>query len=497
MGLVMIKTRTVAAKGEMLKRFVDDRRGATLAYVAISLTAMMGVVALSYDLGRHYILSTELQKAADAAATAGAYQLDPSVPAATVAQRVADAVDGSAITANSNRVGKPGDTGAITIASHQILKSIPADDDTAIGSGNVGPPYNYVSVTTSAKASNNVFGRVIGQPAEVSMTATAVARKGQAICNVTPLMMCSPDEANFNPDDWIGRQLLLKAGSGSGPGSWAPGNWGLVDAPNGSQSTTALGEMIGGISGLPVCLDSSGIDTKPGNVASIRTAFNVRFDMYENPHFGGNGANAPRNSPNFPPAENVTKGLVGKNGGGCSKYEPPNNPVHRLPRDSGLDPDCSDASCRFGSGDWDCASYWLLAHGGTPPTGCSNPATMTRYELYRYEIENGIPNTRSGNNGENGNPTCYGGTVPPTPTDINDRINDRRILTVAVVNCGEYGVKGNSQDVPVEHYISVFMTEAVADTSDNDLYVEIVGHSQAGGGGLVPVIEREWVEVVR
>jgi Flp pilus assembly protein TadG len=49
--------------------------GAVLVTVAVSLTVMFGVAALAIDLGRLYVLRTQLQNAADAAALAGAFSL--------------------------------------------------------------------------------------------------------------------------------------------------------------------------------------------------------------------------------------------------------------------------------------------------------------------------------------------------------------------------------------------------------------------------------------
>ncbi|HUU98422.1 MAG TPA: pilus assembly protein TadG-related protein [Phycisphaerae bacterium] len=51
------------------------RRGATIVYVTIFVSAMFGFLALSVDMGRLYVAKAELQRAADAAAHAAAWQL--------------------------------------------------------------------------------------------------------------------------------------------------------------------------------------------------------------------------------------------------------------------------------------------------------------------------------------------------------------------------------------------------------------------------------------
>ena len=51
------------------------RRGGAIVFVAVSVTALLGLVALSVDVGRIYVAKAELQRSADAAAHAGAWVL--------------------------------------------------------------------------------------------------------------------------------------------------------------------------------------------------------------------------------------------------------------------------------------------------------------------------------------------------------------------------------------------------------------------------------------
>ncbi|HEY0780344.1 MAG TPA: pilus assembly protein TadG-related protein [Gemmatirosa sp.] len=55
-----------------VQRLVGARRGVTLPFVCIMLTALLGGIALSVDMGRVYLTAGEAQAAADAAALAGA-----------------------------------------------------------------------------------------------------------------------------------------------------------------------------------------------------------------------------------------------------------------------------------------------------------------------------------------------------------------------------------------------------------------------------------------
>lgn len=478
-------------------RFWRNESGATLIYITLIIGILVGIAGLSLDSGRIINLKHEVQAAADAAALAGAWQLDGSL---TGSQNADVAARSTPVVTNNQRFG---DTpGTATIASTAFYNTIPADDDTALSDlANAAGEYNYIEVTATGVAQSTTLMRFLGAAATTTVNAKAVARKGQSRCQQTPLFMCLPGGASFDPTQWLGHQVLMKASQGN---SWTNGNWGLLDTPGGSQSAGALASMIAGVNGLPQCIGTGGVDTKPGNVASISAAFNVRMDVYEN--LPGN-VNY-QATPGYPPAEHVLKGTNGTLA--CTAR--PTWAGGSIPRGFPRDSDISDA-VRFGNGQWDCLTYWNQAHPGDTanmPGACSSTGGMTRYEMYLHEItsqanrglvpdltslgsDNGDPNQRSPS-------ACYtGGPIPPTPTALSQRINDRRIFVVAGVDCSSIAINGNTPNVPVQHWISMFLTEPAGTQgqTNGDVYMEIVGHESAGGGGLVPVQLREWVELVR
>ncbi|MEH6548048.1 MAG: hypothetical protein V7701_16545, partial [Sneathiella sp.] len=79
---------------------------------------------------------------------------------------------------------------------------------------------------------------------------------------------------------------------------------------------------------------------------------------------------------------------------------------------------------------------------------------------------NNIPNATGV---ENGNPTC---NVPATDP------RDRRTFVMAVVNCLDQNVAGNTDDVEVVTYMEVFLTEPVDFPSGTA--------TCTGGGGETP-----------
>lgn len=460
-------------------RYWRDESGAALIYVSLLMVALVGIAGLALDSGRLFSLRHEMQNAADAAALAGAWQLDGTL----TGSQQADFAARNAVVINNQKFGNS--AGAVTIASTAFYSAVPADDDTPLTAA--APPYDYIEVTTAGVVQNALLARVIGGPATVTLSAKAVARKGQALCSTTPLFMCLPDPVNFTIGNWLGKQVISKAGPSGNGQNWGPGNWGLLDAPNG-QGVSSLVPFIASENGLPICIGAGTVNTAPGDKAPVYAAFNVRFDMYEKQASGF------RNQVGYSPAENVVKGMVPQNGDCTKKYNNTALPT-AMPKDTTF-------NGNFGNGQWDCASYWSTNHPNGPaaPSGCgaAGATTLTRYDIYYHEITKGvIPNTLA-IGGDNGNPTCVQSpnAPKPTPTIPSQKFTDRRILTVAGVDCTNNVVNGNSPSVPVMLYLAMFMTEAV-DGNQGDLLMEFAGSSEAGGSGPVPIQLHDWVELVR
>lgn len=72
MNSLRSRIRSMSVSGPRSAAVRSRRRGAAIAYVAVSSTVLIGFSALSIDLGRMYMARTELQRCADAAAMAGA-----------------------------------------------------------------------------------------------------------------------------------------------------------------------------------------------------------------------------------------------------------------------------------------------------------------------------------------------------------------------------------------------------------------------------------------
>ena len=139
----------------------------------------------------------------------------------------------------------------------------------------------------------------------------------QTVCKFTPMFICNPFE---NPDgsmsygqatealftaigDLAMRRRLIQMRQGGGGGSYTPGNYGFLVSPSIGNGASALRDAIAMVN-PPACFGQSGVETETGFIASVRAAFNVRFDVYEG------SMNGVRNDPNFRPAMNTRKGMV-------------------------------------------------------------------------------------------------------------------------------------------------------------------------------------------
>lgn len=505
-----------------------NETGAVTVFIVIMFAFLLTFSGLVFDVGRIFNIYTQSQSYVDAVAVTAAVELDGQSGAIQRAIRAAvgDTQHGALLGAGS-RLSLSGDK-SVNVQSLVFMESI-AEDPVP---GTRSPVAGDVVLCTYAAGSLSCAGGLTQAAADLrahfllvnattetenfilfpiaaalmpdikkqaSVAPQALAGFTSSLCNFTPLSVCNPYESQTAPYGGsyipiVGQQILLKM-QGAGA-QWGPGDFGLLQPDAGAGGPACSGS--GGASYMRCVLatttpntqctpSSDTVDVEPGQkTGPVQDGFNVRFDIYRSP--------LNSNDLNFPPSANVTKGRLIK----CSNAQlsaPPSGAGRTvaLPRDScfqNVNTCSGTVTCnggRFGNGVKvsQLKTYWTTNHGGTLPAGLK-----TRYDVYRYEIDNHLIPNKSGLNpkGENGNPTCS--SAPPVSSDTLDR----RILTVAVINCLQNQIKGNTNGVPVTAFARMFMTEPVGLCVSDDLYAEILSAAPPSNIGSVlhqhPVLHR-------
>ena len=507
--------------------FARAERGVIAVMLAIMLAAIIGVMALAVDLGRAWNLQTELQNAADAAALAGATQLD-NKPGAILRARLAAETLGDPLSENRQRFATDGGVSDVVITGPDVrfLQSLNPRiyiDETDFDADQQA---EFIEVTIAPRRVDFMFATLVGAVTSASPTGMAVAGLGQAVCLVPPIMICNPNEpdpnttdpnAPFEIGDYTGAGILLKA-AGNGT-AWKPGNFGLLALSNKSLSTNDIRDAMGRYPPLELCFGDS-VGTKPGQSTAVRQGLNMRFDMYSGVA-GGLQTDAA-----YRPSRNPVKGLV-KGAqcmwGGQGWNHPDNRYAGHLnanttglafdgipgdltlagamgfPRDkcSYPAPDGPDncglmsSGARFGDGEWDIATYMWINHDirlnpltvSTMDTTTLGPdqyldfngdGQVTRHDVYMWELSIEMPAAPASSWTEEESSEV---TMQCATEGMSAEIDpDRRELVIAVLNCNYHDVKGSTPDVPVLMWVKLFMTEPMGTyESNNDLYAEFVG----------------------
>jgi len=335
--------------------------------------------------------------------------------------------------------------------------------------------------------------------------------------------------------------LVVAGQAGGGGGFWEPGNYGFLDLGNGANAVAeGLGWLGPGggctsITGADTIDPEEEIDTEPGLKAGAIDSINTRFDIYKDNSTCKSPGECPsainvrkdlvRDADDTPSTTGGGKTCkIGNDGWhepDTDKYEPEDKFPLALtktpysmghPRDMchawDNNGDCADG--RFGDGAWDRNAYFRthyirtengsggpsgeawdqndweynLTHGSDPlPSGTTEP---TRYQVYLWELArkgdmvDGVRILDAAPAGATGstevrqpNPVCsqeYGYGAGTNATD-------RRVMTIAVINCTAEEVKGKTPDVQIADWIDVFLVQPSATrthTDKSDIYFEVI-----------------------
>ena len=175
----------------MKSRYLLRRqRGAIAIMFALTLLMLFGFLGLTLDLGATYDLKTELQNAADAAALAGAKDLNGTATGVTNAVARAKSVAAS----NNHSYSR-----SLTLVDADIGFASDPDATTWLSVGAAqGAPSGllFIRVTAPTTSRNNWFMQVAGGPASTAAKAEAVA--GRFSIGITPIGVCALDPDKYD-----------------------------------------------------------------------------------------------------------------------------------------------------------------------------------------------------------------------------------------------------------------------------------------------------------
>jgi Flp pilus assembly protein TadG len=513
----------MSRSARLLWRNID---GAVAPTVALSLVGLLAAGGIAFDYAHMEAMHTELQDAADQAALAAATQLDGSTGACSRAAAAA-----SNLLSNTTLFANDGLARAITVANEsscdasgdvRFYQSYDDSTDTYGAAATSDAEARVVAVTVGGRTANFALTPIVGALSSGAISAQAAASVGSAICNVPPLMVCQPSDAEFPTTADIGKGLRLQPGPISG--AWAPGDYGYLDFGNGASG---LKINLGKNSDAAGCVDnSSGIPTEPGNKASVTDALNSRFDLYpaaSSPCVPGTG--------DYCPAMNTRKDLVmteqvdvagtsgtvpadpgcgaaGSTVTGKSNSTDTNGFVQGtatkgFPRDTYH---INGGSNNYGDGAWDRAAYFAAEHPSDTVAAVAaalgkTASTLTRYDVYKWELadvanrlatrlESSSWTYKANGHSGNGTYTFTNQCAYPKPKNAagvpaSATQKDRRILSIAVADCTGLSGKGN---LVVNNYIDVLLVEPSLNrtlpysTQQAEIYGEIIGVSKKPNG---------------
>ncbi len=511
------------------------QRGAILVLTILFLMILLAVAALVIDVGRLYVLRTQMQNAADSAALAAAYELNGKDGARQRAVKAA--------TQMLSHEGPFSTSDDKDLLTHLQSYYDPANPENSafvfyswIGSELDPDPADIPCTPTNGKClatsdDDAHYVRVVLDPlltAEVgdygvdfyfapsmalffagdpitqgTTTVSALAGAGGPIfCKYPPLFMCAYDEGAGYPGIGVGEEIALRVPAANT--AWGPGNIGYLDVEedieieldDGSKTRLeknkdAMAAALGNEFIRKEC-DEAIVSTLTGvDQQKTRKAFNTRFGLYQ----GNDGFDNAKGE--FPPAPNaidyprddtfverkgngwnITECLTPSGCGGESRPETFNRDHYILYNHQNGDPNNTNP---------------------VPSLGTESMPDGSRYSLYQWELSDGgiLHRPQLGNvpdlaldqrdcdeviqgGQEPGSKYCWLHSGEPIDGDPDLGTAERRILRVAVIKCTQYNIQGNTPDINLNPqgefpFHKFFLTQHAQDPSNAEFLAEYIG----------------------
>lgn len=243
-------------------------RGSILATSAIGMLSILLAVGLGVDISRFYLVKTELQNGADAAALAAVSALNSS-------QRGIDNayLEATAKTVNNYDFNKSG----IQITNVEFSANLESGYmplSAAKASAAVAKSIRFVRVTTEPSAVAVSFAAVVLGNSK-NLTATATAGYSVPLCDICNFLPVTV--IDYGTPISPGETYTFRAQSGS---MISPGNYQILAlaGAGGNDARVGLGAGVDACGGPGA---HYAVDTKTGVTAgAVRQGVNTRFDEY-------------------------------------------------------------------------------------------------------------------------------------------------------------------------------------------------------------------------
>jgi Flp pilus assembly protein TadG len=251
-----------------LKSEKRRERGSVLAMSALGMLTFLLATGMAVDLGHFYLVKSELQNAADAAALAGASALN-SGPAGI--NRARDRAVAAMNSYEFNQKGMGGPTVKVTFSANLESGYM---DEAAASSAATAPKIRFVRVETPPVPVNVFFAAVaLGSKKDLKAQATAgMSAPISSVCDFLPVSVI-----DYGTPIKPGDTYTFRAAPG---GAVSPGNYQILAVAGSGGKDVRIG-LASGVDACAAPGEEYAVDTKPGVTSGpVRVGINTRFDEY-------------------------------------------------------------------------------------------------------------------------------------------------------------------------------------------------------------------------
>jgi hypothetical protein len=255
-----------------------SQRGAVAVLVALMLAVLIGAAGIVLDLGRLFVVKTELQNAVDACALAAARELIARPTSLEVLTRA----ENSGITVGNEHWADFQGT-AVRFETDKDVTFSPELNGAYKPKHGARDDVRYVRCSRRMTGFLPWFMQVLGMGSNaVGATAVASLEAGAAVCAI-PLGMCGKKDESGDFDLVKGEWYTGRFSNGpKDQGTRISGIFNWVDFSPHAGGTTEIKDALTGPGICDVEQNANVIHAEPGAKTGIRAAWNSRFGLYKN-----------------------------------------------------------------------------------------------------------------------------------------------------------------------------------------------------------------------